>query len=187
MTIPKGVLAKNTKVHESRNERHGDFSSIYSFTNSSTPLLDWARISIKLNKKVDNPNKLYIVCHSKFDMFMGGKYANGWVTGKLRDLGCSYEILYDNTPPEITPIAESQWVNRKVVTFSVEDGHSGVAGCKGFIDGQFVLFSPVEKSTRFICNLSETPIQPQNKFRTLRFTAFDNLNNQSTITKQIKY
>lgn len=186
LVIPYGMLATDVVLRPSTTHR-GDLSPCYSFSNRSMPLFSWAELSIAVRRKVVDPSKLYIVSHSGGDRFQGGTYKDGWVTGRLRELGAGYELAYDDQPPTVIPIGEGSWSSRHEIRFGVSDSKSGLKYVKGYLDGQFILFEDMERSTTKRCKLEETPIKKTGQMRTLKFVAIDNRNNVKTYTAQVKY
>jgi len=180
-----GFLAENKEL--SPTIRRGIYSDQYSFTHTSLPLFHYAGLAIRLKKAVSDPSKLYIVSHSSRDRFMGGFYKNGWVHGKARELGATYEIAYDDIPPTITPINQGAWDQKHIVTLGVNDNQSGIESYKGYMDGRFILFKEVPKSPWVRCNLQETPIRRTGKLHRFKFILQDNRGNVRIFTSQIKY
>jgi hypothetical protein len=70
----------------------GGLSKVYRFTDVSYPLFNWATLSIRLDREVKDTDHLCILCDG--DKEVEAEYHDGWVTGKIRDLGLSYEIGY---------------------------------------------------------------------------------------------
>ena len=101
--------------------------------------------------------------------FCGGKYAKGWVTGRMRELGCAYFLAYDDTPPTIT----QQSLTPHHLSFKVTDTGSGLQGYKAYLDGQFILFQFGKNKEILFCDLADTPVRPTGKERTLRLIATD--------------
>lgn len=186
LVIPYGMLATDVELRPTITNR-GELSPCYSFFNHSLPLFSWAELSIAVRKPVKNPSKLFIQSHSGVDRFQGGTYKNGWVTGRLRELGAGYELAYDDQPPTIIPIGEASWSSRHELRFGVSDSKSGLKSIKGYIDGKFVLFEDMERSTTRRCRLEDTPIKPTGGFHQLKFVAVDNCNNVRTYSAKIKY
>ncbi len=185
LSFGAGFIAKNMEL--SPTIKHGTYSDQYSFTRSSFPLFHYSNLSIKLKKNVDDHSKLYIVSHSLHDRFAGGHYENGWVHGKIRELGAVYEIAYDDVPPVITPINQSVWSSRCMITLGINDKQSGIESYKGYIDDKFVLFKEVPRSPWVRCNLRETPVRQTGELHQFRFVLKDNRGNVRMFTSQIKY
>lgn len=163
------------------------YSDSYSFTALSEPLFEDARLSLRVNKAVKDPQKLYLVEHYGPDRYMGGDYHDGWVTGKIRDLGATYELQYDDEPPLINPISPSSWDGSHIISLSVSDKKSGIASYEAYIDGKFVLFELIAKSQWVRCKLTETPVRRTGKEHDLTFVATDNRQNTRTFKTKFKY
>jgi hypothetical protein len=161
----------------------GALSDRYTLSDRSYPLVADARLSLKCHRQVKDPSKLYVVCHWGTERFMGGTCNDdGWVTAPLRELGAAYELAYDDVPPQVNPVSLGE-----TISMSITDGASGIRTYRGYIDGRFVLFEEVAKSSVVRCNLRQTPVRRTGKMRRLKFVAIDNRNNQQTYETQIKY
>ncbi len=181
LRLKKRLLARDIYVNPRETASHHGISAAYTFSDRLTPILDWGEIWLRvLADDVRNTDKYYIVCHDIYDRYMGGKYYNGWVKGRLRDLGLSYEVVYDDTPPEVSLISGK---NGNLVV-NVADGKSGVASFKAYIDSEFVLFEDVPKSANKRCRLCDTPAKRKGSERTLTVCAADNCKN--TIKREWK-
>ena len=117
---------------------------------------------------------------------MGGDYQDGWVIGRISELCYAYELDYDDEPPAISLVSNSQSAS-DVIRLSVNDGQSGVASYKATVDGQFVVFNSQEKSSLVVCNLRESPIRKTGRLHQLLFTATDYRNNSQTFETSIVY
>lgn len=117
---------------------------------------------------------------------MGGDYQDCWVIGRIKELGYSYALDYDDEPPSISLVSNSQSAS-DVIRLSVSDRQSGVATYQGTIDGLFVVFNPQEKSSQMVCRLRESPIRKTGKPHQLLFTATDHRNNTQTFETSIVY
>ena len=183
LKLKKGLLAKDIGITPQEAASHYGISMAYSFCDRQTPILDWGEIGLKVLSGVEHPEKIYIVCHDTYDRFLEGKYKGGWVYGRLRDLGFGYEVAYDDTPPEVTLEVSTG----EHLRLNVADGKSGIASFKAYIDGKFVLFEDVPKSTGKVCNLKTTPIKRKGTARTLTVYATDNCNNKVRGEWKIEY
>ena len=93
LVIPYGTLDDDLVINPRRTE--GSLSPSYRFTDRSRPLLGWGEISIKVQGPVSDTTRLYISTENGRNM--GGEYHDGWVTGRIRDLGHSYSVKEDKT------------------------------------------------------------------------------------------
>lgn len=183
LTVAPGLLPDNVTLCPRMKYRPDGYSDEWGFYNTSYPLFGWARISLKLRKKVKDTRKLYIVSHYGVDRYMGGAYKDGWVIGRIRELGASYEIGYDDEPPVISAFSQSAGHIRAAVS----DIKSGLKSFCGYVDGQFVLFEHIDKTNVFSCNLKDTPVRKTQQCRKLKLIAVDNCSNKKIFTTEFKY
>jgi hypothetical protein len=135
-------------------------------------------ISFFVSKDVD-VSKVYVASDG---VFAGGEYHDGWVTGRVNDLGAWFELAYDNEAPEVTPVNLGDHIVLKLT-----DAKSGIASYRATIDGKFVVFDKMDKKPFVMCDLSETPIRKTLRTHQLRFTAIDNRNNEHVYETNIIY
>ncbi len=183
LRIPKGLLPCDVEINPKANIGSNGLSDSWNFYNRSYPIFGWADISLKLKKEVQDPSKLYIISHFGVDRYMGGTYKNGWVKARMRELGARYEIGYDDTPPVISGFNYSN----STLRVAVYDAKSGLKGLKGYIDGAFVLFEPVEKTNMFACRLKASPVNRTGGVRRFKLVVTDNRDNKREFTSNIKY
>lgn len=183
LMVYRGLLPDDLELKPKRSIRPNGLSDAWNFSNKSTPLFGFAKISLRLKRNVSHPEKLYIVSRYGVDRYAGGSYKDGWVTGKLRELGATYEIEYDDTPPIISGFS----AGRNRLSIALADAKSGLASFEGQVDGRFVLFEKQDKSNMLVCDLDESPVERTGRQHRLVFTATDNCHNKRTFTTQFKY
>ena len=188
LNIPKGLLAKNGWLQLQHGGANNGLSMVYSFSKAAFPLFHYAQISLKPTGMIHNPKKLYVAMRNSLNAggpasYCGGTYANGWVTGRMREMAYAYFLASDDTPPMIT----EQNRNPRNLTFKVTDTGSGLQDCKAYLDGKFILLQFGKNKEIFFCDLAKTPIQPTGKNRTLRIIAIDNRDNKKEYLTKIKY
>lgn len=182
------MMGKNTPYRPKVMRQPQGYSDAYQLSEKSFQLFDYQPISLCVNNnKVEDTSKLYVVCHWGSDKYMGGTYHDGWVTGRARELGAVYELAYDDQPPTVQFLGLATLRGQKVVRFSVGDSKSGLLSYSGTIDGEFVLFEPVAKSSTVECRLRHSSVKPTGGLHTLTFTAEDNRHNKKTVTTKITY
>jgi hypothetical protein len=135
-------------------------------------------ISFYVGQEVD-VSKVYVASDG---VFAGGDYQDGWVTGRVNDLGAYFELAYDDEGPDVTPVSLGDHIVLKLI-----DNKSGVASYRATIDGKFVVFDKVDKKPLVTCDLSETPIQKTSRTHLLKFTAIDNRKNERVFETNIIY
>ncbi len=183
LILLQDMLADDIELVPKRTSRPGKVSDSYTFFGSSYPLFGWAEISINLNRAVKEPSKLYISGSYGSVGFKKCVYENGWVTGKMRELGASYTVEYDDTPPVISPGT----VSGSLLRFSIYDTGSGIKSFKGYVDGGFVLFEKLEKSNVIQCRLSDVPVKKTGGEHRLKLVVTDNCGNSAAYNTNFKY
>lgn len=188
LVIPTGNIAEDLYLHPViREQSSTNLSPQYSFYHRSLPLFHHAELSIAVRGKVQDSTKLCIISRYDRNRFVGGEYHDGWVTATIRELAASYELEYDDRPPAINPVGQSSWSSSHTIRMSLSDDKSGIKSFRGYIDGQFVLFEPIARSSYIACNLRESPVKKTGRQHRLKLTATDNCNNSSTYECDIVY
>jgi len=188
LVVRPHMLAKNTPYQPKVVKKANGYSDVYQLTAKSFQLFDYQPIALRVNRAdVKDPSKLYVVAHWGADRYMGGRYEDGWVWGRARELSATYELAYDDQPPTIHYQGLSHSRQGAVIRLSLTDEKSGLLRYEGFIDNEFVLFEPVAKSSTVECRLKNSSVKPLGKPRTLVFTAEDNRHNKQTFKTQITY
>jgi hypothetical protein len=194
LVVPYGLLADDMILQPVVVRQPDQLSDRYSFYPVSYPLMAEGELMIRarlenigsdriLSTEAD-PSKIYI--RSSLGRYMGGDYQDGWVVGHINELCYAYALDYDDEPPAISIITNTETAS-DVLRLNVSDAQSGVATYKGTIDGKFVVFNPQEKTSHVVCNLRESTIRKTGKQHQLLFTATDHRNNTQTIETSIIY
>lgn len=180
LVVPYGLLPYDVALQPSVQERPESCSDAYTFTAASLPLLSDAELSIYIRRQNGDPTKYFLT--NEQGRYLGGDYHNGWVTGHIRELAGSYRLAYDDQPPVVETVAMDQ----RLVMRVTDDG-SGIASWTAEVDGRFIVFDAVEKSSHYICDLRETWLRPSGRQHHLTFTATDNQQNTFTYQSAFLY
>lgn len=187
LVLPYGTLCSDIMLQPSISSTSKAYSPEYSFYKRPFSLFGKGLISIAVRKTVEKPEKLYIDQKSGMERYVGGSYRDGWVTAEIRELSASYCVEYDDRAPQITPLGEEKWEWNNIIRFNVADDKSGVKICRGYIDGQFILFEPTWKSHLITCRLTDSTIRKTGKKRRLKLVAVDNRDNEATFETSFVY
>lgn len=192
LVVPYGLLTNDVMVQPFIKKNPEGLSDTYSFYPTSYPLTTDGEIYIWANLEKfgqdsilhmeADPSKLYIRDNGRF---VGGDYRQGWVVGRIRELGHSYELAYDDRPPVVKDMTGKG--KQDIIRLSVTDKESGLASYTATIDETFVVFDAKEKTSLVVCDLRETPIKKTGKAHKLRFTAVDNRSNVAKFETDIIY
>ena len=125
LVVPYGLLARDLILHPDVNRQPEKMSDSYSFYPFSCPLMAEGELAIRVrldNIGVDrilsteaDPSKLYI--RSSLGQYMGGDYQDGWVIGRIKELGYSYALDYDDEPPSISLVESAFGSHPTIITF----------------------------------------------------------------------
>lgn len=188
LVMPYGALTADATIHPQILRQGEAWSDACQFAQASLPLMVDAELSIHVNrmtthKVVDNfaPSKLYI--SNENGVYMGGAYDNGWVTAPVRELASRYTVAYDDIPPRVSPVA----INGDRLLLNVVDSESGIASWTATVDGRFIVFDDVEKSSSIACDLRESWLRRDGRQHHLRFEVTDNRQNTRIFETKFTY
>lgn len=188
LIVPYGYVVADTPLSPAVRQQPGAFSDAYQFAQQSLPLMADAMLSIYVRRTATDsvvntfdPSKLYIA--NENGRFMGGDFSNGWVTGRVRELAGRYEIAYDDQPPRVTPLS----LSGDRLRLSVVDDMSGIATWTATVDGRFIVFDDIEKSSTYACELRESWLRPTDADHRLVFTVSDNRQNTCVYETKFHY
>lgn|SRR5574344_435435 len=187
LTVGTDFLPENVILQPVIERVPNGLSNEYRLMPISTTMFHYGQLAIRLNKKVENTHQLYIDGNNGKDHYCGGRYENGYVIGKSRDLGATYKIKIDAEAPRLNPVNQGAWSSRKEIKMGIVDNESGIKSLSGYIDDRFVVFDEVPKSPWYKCDLMSTGVKRNGKMHTFKFMAEDNCGNKRVYTTQIKY
>jgi len=196
--LPKGALLNDAKVSPSARRLRKGFSDEFLLATKSIPLYEKATLSIQVTDEVPDTAKLYIAARKRDKrneldpeqdktVFIGGTFTDGWLKGEIDDIGDAFSVAYDDMPPIIVPLNQRAWAEEPLLLFDLKDKESGIKGFEGYLDGEFVLFDHVKKSSHIICDLRDTPVEPKGVERQLRLLARDRIGNEAVYDATVLY
>jgi murein DD-endopeptidase MepM/ murein hydrolase activator NlpD len=119
-------------------------SPVYTLISALVPAADSFTVSIKPSVADVGPDR-YVI----FEKGAGSHHVSrvtwgkGWASARLRDFG-TFQLLRDNTPPEVTPIGweeGSSVTGKTALSIRVKDNLGSVNGFRAELDGQWLMFS----------------------------------------------
>ena len=196
--VPKGGMMEDAWVKPSDKVKGTKMSKGYMLARKSMPLFQKAQLRMKVEADVEDKDKLYVFAQrrGKKDelapdamprIYIPAKYAEGWMECEVDDIGNTFAVDLDDCPPKLIPINEKQWEEEATLLVDVRDEQTGVAEFHAFIDGQFILFNHVKKSSRMVCCLKDTPVAPNGMERKLQLKARDHVGNLTVYDTTIHY
>jgi len=188
LTIPKGYLYKDQCFRFKKMADRNKLSSVYRVNDSYVPLHGYCDMTIKLTKDTLANKSQYGIVRVVGDReyWVGGKYNNGAVTARIRELGHTYTVGSDTKAPVITPVLPAKWVTQKEIQIRLADNKSGIASYRGTIDGEFVLFEHDVKKPVYRYKFDPERLRKGTTHK-LVFTATDACGNESSYEYEFKY
>jgi len=189
LTIPKGNLYNDVCFTFNRTASPNRLSSVYTINDVYVPLHGYCDMTIKLTKDSLPDKAQYGIVRingNGGESWIGGKYHNGAITARIRDLGHTYAVSSDRKAPVITPVQPVKWVTRQEIVIRVADDKSGVASYRGTIDGEFALFEHDVKKPLYTYKFDPAKLK-KGKIHRLVFIATDACGNESKYEHEFKY
>lgn len=163
--------------------KEGAISPTCRFHYTHLPLIQWARLSI-LCRDTTGSRQFYL--RGEDGKAYGCGFSNGWVHGRVRELGQSYEVARDDSPPVIR-LLSAQDKPASGIMFTVSDKGSGLDDVRLYIDGRYAVCRRRDKSNVFVCELAHAPVRSSSRPHDLLIEATDLVGNRSHIRTTIKH
>lgn len=188
LIIPKDYLYDNLCFVLKNTSSQKYLSDIFEVNDVHVPLHNYCDMSIKLNNDtLANKSQYGIVRISgSKESWVGGTYKDGFISGRIRELGHTYAVSMDTKAPTIVPIQPERWVRQAEIKIRLSDDKSGIASYKGTIDGKFALFENDIKSSMYIYKFDPSRIK-KGAVHQLVFTAVDACGNSAGYEYEFRY
>lgn len=138
--IPRQALYADINFKYSSNEDLSSNQTHHKLHHQFIPLHTPASMALRIvNDSLPNKKQYGVISLNKGRRsWVGGQYKEGWMHTTIRELGYTYTIGCDSTPPKITPINTKQWGH--TISFHISDNLSGISSYRGEINGAYALF-----------------------------------------------
>ena len=186
LVIPKGEMFDDARLSIAYQDGVCTVSGGYASTGEDVFFHHGAELSLSAGDvPVDDKSKLYICEITEKDTaWVGGKYADGWVVGKISSQGC-YAVAADTVPPVLEPVGEKSWMKNARLVFDLYDNETRVTSFRGTLNGKFVLFKYNRKDKRLTFDFKQENIRSGN--HKLKVVVTDAYGNSTVFEKSIKY
>ncbi|KAA6334048.1 Murein DD-endopeptidase MepM [termite gut metagenome] len=184
--IPKGSLYDNVLLNNEILFDSGAISFTYQLNDESIPMHTYGDLYIGVrNKTVADSTKYYIARMGKNGKTtsLGGKYENGFVKARVRELG-TFTIQVDTVSPKIKEINPRQWKNTRKIIFKVEEKETDITAYRGTIDGKYVPFAWEIVTNRIVYSVNSRKIKRGVK-HTVELSVTDACGNKGKITMDV--
>lgn len=182
LVIPRGMLYDDAWLNYAVRADSGDIAFTYQLNDTRIPLHDYCEMRIGLRRiALEDVSKYYVasVTPRGGKYSVGGKYEDGFMKARIRELG-TYTVAIDTIPPEIIPINPQQWGRTGRVVFKAKDKETGIGKYRGTIDGKYALFGkPNSINGSLVCELDPKHVKKGGK-HIVEMTVTDGCGNETT-------
>lgn len=182
LVVPKGMLYDDAWLNYAVRADSGDVAFTYQLNDTRIPLHEACELRIGLRRRpVADTTKYYVagVTSRGGRYSVGGKYENGFIKARIRELG-TYTVDVDTVPPEIIPVNKAQWGRTGRIVFKAKDKQTGINSYRGTIDGKYALFGkPNSISGNLVCELDPKHVKKGGRHQ-LELTVTDGCGNRRT-------
>jgi hypothetical protein len=163
MHIPKEALYDNVQLnYYSWMDSSSAVAFTYQLHEERIPLQTYSDLYIGVrNKAATIDSTKYYVARMDKDgkaTSLGGKYENGFVKTRVRELG-TFTVKADTVPPLITAVNPQRWRTTGSIVFKVEEKETDIHVYKGTIDGKYVPFAWEITTNRIIYKIDTRKIK----------------------------
>lgn len=182
LVIPRGMLYDDAWLNYEVRADSGDIAFTYQLNDTRIPLHDYCEMRIGLRRLfLEDVSKYYVasVTPRGGKYSVGGKYEDGFMKARIRELG-TYTVAIDTIPPEIIPVNPQQWGRTGRIVLRAKDKETGVNKYRGTIDGEYALFGkPNSISGNLVCELDPKHVRKGGK-HIVEMTVTDGCGNETT-------
>ncbi len=187
--VPKGALYDDVYLNFKSRGDSGAIAPTYQLHDEAVPLHVPCDLTIGLHRRpIADTTKYYVAgVTSKGSLYSaGGKYENGFMKTRIRQLG-TYTVAIDTVPPVVTPISPKAWTNSGKITFRIKDAQTGIRSYKGTIDGKYALFGiPNSIQNLLVCKLDAEHVE-RGKLHTLELVVEDYCGNRTVVRETFRW
>jgi hypothetical protein len=159
--IPKDALYDDVWLNYSVRTDPQSISHTYRLNDEPVPMQTYGDLYIGVrNKAMADTSKYYIasVRENGKTVSLGGKYENGFVKTRVRELG-TFTIKVDTVSPQITAINSGQWRGTGKVVFKITEKETDIASYRGTVDGEYVPFGWEIMTNRIVYRINPLKIK----------------------------
>jgi len=187
--IPRGMLYDDIALNFAVRADSDAVAFTYQLHNEWVPLHRYCDIQIGIRRKtVADTTKYYMArVNNKGKLFyVGGKYENGYIKSRIRELG-TYTVAIDTVAPTITAVNPATWAKTEKIVYKVKEDQTGIKSYRGTIDGKYVIFGRHNSMSGLIEYTIDPKRVKKGEKHTVEFTVVDNCGNVAVERNQFNY
>jgi hypothetical protein len=142
LLVPRGMMYDDVALNFAVRADSGTVAFTYRLHDEPVPLHRYCDIRIGVRRKpVADSTKYYVarVDNKGKLSSVGGKYENGYVKARIRELG-TYTVAVDTVSPVVTALNPNNWARSGKIVYKVKEEQTGIKSYRGTIDGEYALF-----------------------------------------------
>jgi murein DD-endopeptidase MepM/ murein hydrolase activator NlpD len=181
LNIPWKNLYTNVYLKIDTTSGYSPFAPLYSL-GVKGPLHGYCPLTLDITNDVYPDKEKYgaVAVSGSRVSWLGGKYEDGKITVKIRELG-QFSVVIDTIPPVVTPVSPAKWAANRRISFKISDNLSGIESYKGTLDGEFILFEYDAKTKSLFYEYDSKRMKKGN--RQLNLVVTDGAGNKTVVEK----
>ncbi len=188
LKFPENSVYSNQDISITTNHSTHVVSPIFKIGERTIPVQKPYQISMKLESKVTNPDKVYIagIYNGKPSYGLSTSRENNVYTASNKSLGEAFALAIDTIPPTIQAINFHNGIRLSgdaEIRIRIKDGESGISDFRGEVDGKWVLFEQYRTASDPTYYLDKSRLE-KGKDHELKFTATDFVGNTTYYSAQ---
>lgn len=189
LVIPRGMLYDDVALNYAVRADSGAIAFTYQLHNEWVPLHRYCDIQIGVRRKVIADTTKYYMArvNNKGRLYsVGGKYEDGYVKSRIRELG-TYTVAIDTVPPTVTAVNPANWAKSGKIVYKVKEDQTGIKSYRGTIDGEYALFGRHNSMSGLIEYTIDPKRVKKGSKHTVELTVEDNCGNITVERNQFNY
>jgi hypothetical protein len=188
LLIPRGMMYDDVALNFAVRADSGAVAFTYQLHDGRVPLHRYCDIRIGIRRKtVADSTKYYMARVDDRGKFVsvGGRYENGYVKSRIRELG-TYTVAVDTVSPVVTAVNPNRWARSGKIVYKVEEKQTGVKSYRGTIDGKYALFGWNIMTDRLVYEIDPERVKKGGR-HVVEITVTDDCGNETTERNQFNY
>ena len=186
--IPRGMLYDDVAINYAVRSDSNAIAFTYQLHNEWVPLHSYCDMLIGVRRKpVADTTKYYMArVNNKGKLIsVGGKYENGFVKARIRELG-TYTVAIDTVAPVVTAINPNGWSKTGKIVYKIKEEGTGVRSYRGTIDGRYAIFWRNIMNNNLTCEIDPARVKKGGK-HVVEVVVTDNCGNETVVKNNFNY
>lgn len=186
LLIPQGLLYDDVVLNYAVRSDSGAVAFTYQLHDEKVPLHSFCDIQIGVRQHIiEDTTKYYMARVSSKGKLssVGGKYEDGFVKARIRELG-TYTLAVDTVAPLVTAVNPATWAKNGKIVYKIKEEETGVQSYRGTIDGEYALFGLNIMNDQLVYKIDPKRVKKGEKHM-VEVTVTDHCGNETTVRNEI--